>query len=79
MRTLDRNEIALVSGGEWEFEVDLGVTRFLASGPESVQEIAAGIGDIFSDAYWTGRDATADFYSWIASGWAYSASCGQVW
>jgi hypothetical protein len=60
-------------------EIDLGVFRGVLEGDESAQDIASGIGGIFSDAYWTARDATADFYASIADGWNFAAGCGQYY
>jgi hypothetical protein len=76
MRILNSKELECVSGGDWHIGFDFGVVDGWAEGDESPQEILQGAGNVISDAYWTARDATADLYEWIASGWAYSASCG---
>lgn len=75
MRTLNLMELERVSGGEWEFEVDLGVTKFVVKGDESVQDMAAAAMDAMAPTYWAARDAMADFYEWVANGWNYSMAC----
>jgi hypothetical protein len=77
MRELDSRELAQVSGGEWEGELDFGVARIKVSGPETIQEIANSAVGAVSDAYWGARDAVADAFEWMAIGWEYSARCGQ--
>jgi hypothetical protein len=76
MRALNCTELDVVSGGDWTIEVDFGIVRGVLEGSESIQDIASGIGNAISDAYWTARDETADLYEWMANGWAYSARFG---
>jgi hypothetical protein len=71
MRTLNSNETDQVSGGEWEIGFDFGVVEGSLSGPESIQDIASGIGDIYGGAV----DAMADFFTWLDPAGFYS-SCG---
>jgi hypothetical protein len=77
MRSLDEQELEVVSGGDWEIGLHAGGVDVTVSGDESLQEILQGAASAISDVYWGARDATADFYAWYAAGWNYAASCGQ--
>ncbi len=68
MRTLNSMELENVSGGDWSWEVDLGITKFIVSGEESVQEIVGG-------AYGGAVDAMANFFTWWDPAGYYSSGC----
>lgn len=72
MRTLKVDEIAQVSGGEWQVTIDLHFVEVTFSGPETIQEIGGGIADIYSG----GVDYMADFFTWWDPNNYYSSSCG---
>jgi hypothetical protein len=76
MRELISKELDCVSGGDWAFEVDFGVVRWLVEGDESIQDIASGAADVASDAYWTARDSMADFYESMAGYFATTCNGG---
>lgn len=77
MRKLCETELALVSGGNWEFKFKALGFEVSVGGEETVQDMASAVVDVASSAYATAVDATADMFEWIANGWNFAASCGR--
>ena len=77
MRELTGKELQCVSGGDWSVELNAVVVKVTVEGEEDVQDMTAAVATVASGAYWSARDAMADFYEWAAQGWAYSARCGM--
>ncbi len=72
MRALQANEIAEVSGGDWQVTLDLVFVEVTVSGTESIQDIGGGIADMYGGAV----DSMADFFTWWDPNNYYSSSCG---
>lgn len=75
MRTLNCGELEFVSGGDWSFEVDLGVTKWIVSGDETLQDMVGSAADAVSGAYGGAVDAMADFFTWWDPAGYYSSGC----
>ena len=71
MRTLNIAEINEVSGGEWQLGFDLVFVEGDIKGEETVQDIAAGVAQVYGGAV----DTMADFFTWWDPAGFYS-SCG---
>lgn len=62
MRELTETELPCVSGGDWSVELHGGFIDVTITGDEDVQDMAAAVTSVASDAYWAARDLMADYY-----------------